>query len=77
MNRVITCVTLIKAKRRMKMITILRKIGFVACEISYVLAVILAIMLIPFALLIRAAIEIRAAAQHSQITHHHAKPVYS
>ena len=36
------------------MITVLRKIAFVACEISYALAVIVAIMLIPLALLMRA-----------------------
>lgn len=59
------------------MITILRKMGFIACEISYALAIIVAIILIPFALLIRAAVEIRASAQHGQIDHRQAKPVYS
>jgi hypothetical protein len=59
------------------MITVIAKIKVVAEEIGYVLAVIAAILLIPFALLLRALIDMRAAAQHGQITHHHAKPVYS
>jgi hypothetical protein len=59
------------------MITVIAKIKAVTEEIGYVLAVIAAILLIPFALLLRALIDIRAAAQHSQVTHQHAKPVYS
>lgn len=59
------------------MIAILRKMGFIACEISYALAIIVAIMLIPFALVMRAAVEIGAAAGRCQITHRQTKPVCS
>jgi len=59
------------------MITILRKMGFIAGEISYALAIIAAIILMPFALLIRAAVEVRAAVRHGQTDHRQVKPVYS
>jgi hypothetical protein len=54
--------------------TIIEKISVVVCEISYALAVTVAILLIPFALLLRAGMEIRAAIHNGQINHHYAKP---
>jgi hypothetical protein len=78
LNRVITCVTLNEAIRRAKMINIIERIRAITYDIIYVFGLVLAaVVLIPFVLLMRGLIEIRAAVQHGQIAHHQAKPVYS
>jgi hypothetical protein len=59
------------------MTVLIEKIKAITYDIIYVLGLLTtAIVLIPFALLMRALIEIRAAVQHGQIVHHQAKPVY-
>jgi hypothetical protein len=66
----------LKGIRGTKIITTIAKVRVVACEISYALAVIVAMILVPFALLLRAVAEIRAAMRHGPIIHGYAKPVY-
>ena len=67
---------LIKDILQTRLITILEQIWVIACEMSYALVVIVAILLIPFALMLRAIVEIRAALRHGQMTHSYPKPVY-
>jgi len=54
---------------------IIENIRVVTCEASYALAVIVAVMLIPFALLLRVVIEIKIALGNEQNTHHFARSV--
>jgi hypothetical protein len=62
---------------RTKLTAISAKIRTVACEMSYAIAVIVAVVLIPFALLLRTGVEIKAALRHGQMSHSYAKPVYN